>query len=146
MHADQIDPPAEAGLERRPGAECDESAFLYLLGVERSRADRANLALHLLLVSLEAASGKAVPMGRVTAARVFAGLRRSLRETDVIGWYRQESVAGAVLSSASDQPGLDLSAIIQDRVTASIRRELPDVVVRNLKMRVIQLRQPLVHS
>ena len=133
---------ADAALQCRPGRAYDEGAFLYFLDVERSRANRSNHALRLLLVTVEPAPGKPVPMGKGTATRLFAGLRASLRETDVMGWYRQDRVAGAVLSARTDAPGNGTSRIIRQRVGEGLRRRLPLAVVRNLRVRVIELRRP----
>jgi hypothetical protein len=126
-------------LECRPGREYDEGAFHYFLAVERSRAYQSNHALRLLLVSVEPAPGKPVLMGRATAVRLFAGLRLSLRETDIVGWYRQHHVAGAVLSVCAEAPLSDMSRLVLQRVGDELRRRLPSKVARSLRVRVIQL-------
>jgi hypothetical protein len=132
----------DTALECRPGREYDESAFLYFLGVERSRADRSNQALRLLLVTVEPTPGRPRPMGRAIAVRLVAGLRATLRETDVVGWYRQHCVAGAVLSARTDAPGTEMSSVIRQRVGEGLRRQLPSSVVHHLRVRVIELRRP----
>lgn len=132
----------DVALECRPGREYDEDAFLYFLSVERSLADRSNHALRLLLVSMEQLPGRPLPMERTTAARLFEALRMSLRETDVIGWYRQDRVAGAVLRARADAPGSDMSRVIRRRVDEGLQRYLSSAVADFLRVRLIQLRRP----
>ena len=66
---------------------------------------RSNRRLRLLLATLEAVPGKPAPILPAYAARLFEGLRLWLRETDVMGWYRQDRVAGAVLGVRGVQQG-----------------------------------------
>jgi hypothetical protein len=130
-------------LECLPGREYDEDTFLYFLDVERSRANRSNHALRLLLVSVESVPGKPIPLRRATAVRLFAGLRESLRETDVMGWYRQDQVAGAVLRARPDADGPEMSRIIRKRVDEEFRRRLRPADMHTLRVRMIELRRAL---
>jgi hypothetical protein len=125
-------------LERAPGAEYDEETFLYLLSVERARAQRSNQKLWLLLATLEPVDGKSVPIPRASAARLFDGLRQSLRDTDIMGWYRQDRVAGAVLTARPDASEHETSGLIEQRVGDGLRKRLRSSVARNLRVRVTQ--------
>lgn len=127
-------------LESQPGSAYDEKAFLYFLALEQARADHANHALRLVLVSLEAVPGRPATVDASTATRLFAGLKLSLRDTDIMGWYRQHHVAGAVLAERPDAPGDAVSQIIQRRVTDEVRRRLPSRVGADLRVRAIHLR------
>lgn len=128
-------------IECPPGREYDEGVFLYFLDIERARANRSNRSLRLLLVSMEGIPGIPVPLTGATAARVFAGLRDSLREIDVIGWYEQHQVAGAVLSARSDADRPETSDAILQRVQTGLSRRLGPAGVRRLRVRVIELRR-----
>jgi hypothetical protein len=125
-------------LERAPGAEYDEETFLYLLSVERARAQRSNQKLWLLLATLEPIDGKPVPIPRASASRLFDGLRQSLRDTDIMGWYRQDRVAGAVLTARPDASEQETSGLIEQRVGDGLRKRLRSSVARNLRVRVTQ--------
>ena len=92
-------------LECPPGAEYDEETFLYFLALGAgARRSRSNHPLRLLLATLEPVPGKPVPIPRASAARLFEGLRLSLRDTDVMGWYRQDRVAGRRAERARRRP------------------------------------------
>ena len=94
--------------------------------------------LRLLLATLEPVPGKPAPIPAASAARLFEGLRQSLRDTDVMGWYRQDRVAGAVLSARPDAQGPETSDLIEQRVGEGLRQRLPAKVARGLRVRVVQ--------
>ena len=125
-------------LECRPGAEYDEETFLYFLAIERARAERSNRRLRLLLATLEPIPGKPVAIARASAAKLFEGLRLSLRDTDIMGWYEQDRVAGAVLSAPVDAAGWETPGPIEERVGEGLRRRLPAKVAGSLRVRVVQ--------
>lgn len=125
-------------LERQPGEEYNEETFLHFLAIERARAERSKQRLWLLLATLEPVAGKPLPFPPASAARVFEGLRESLRETDIMGWYRQDRVAGAVLSASADAPGYETSGLIEKRVGEGLRGRLPSRIARGLRVRVTQ--------
>jgi hypothetical protein len=117
----------------------DEDAFLYFLDIERARAGRANLPLQMLFATFEPEPGKPVPIPASDATRLFEGMTDTLRDTDVVGWYRQGSVAGAVLGARPDARGSEMSGVIEQRVGEGLRRRVPAKVARSLRVRVVQL-------
>jgi hypothetical protein len=123
-------------LECRPGAEYDEETFLHLLAMEQARAGRSSQRVRLLLATLEPVPGKPVEIPPPVAVRLFEGLRSLLRDTDIMGWYRQSHVAGAVLSSVADRADYETSGLIQQRVSEGLRRRLPSKPAGNLRVRV----------
>jgi len=125
-------------LERPPGTEYDEETFLYFLTMERARAGRSNQRLRLLLATLEPAPGKPVPIPPASAARLFRALRLLLRDTDVMGWYRQDRVAGAILSARAGTPENETSSVIEQRVREGLLERLPSSVARSLRVRITQ--------
>jgi hypothetical protein len=119
------------------GEAYNEEAFQYLLAVERERFERSNRPF--VLVLIEHASGSTDRIEPALAAKVFASLARSLRETDVIGWYREEHVVGAILTHLGEAPLGDVSSQMADRIAKTLRTHLPRVAHR-LNVR---LHQPL---
>jgi hypothetical protein len=125
-------------LECPPGTEYDEETFHYLLGIERARAERSNRRVRLLLATVEPVPGESVPLPRASATRLFAGLRLLLRDTDIMGWYRQDRVAGAVLCARGDAPEEETSKLIVQRVGEGLRQYLPRKIASSLRVRVTQ--------
>src|SRR4051794_30684426 len=68
----------------------NEAAFRYLLTTERQRAGRAGRSLLVLLVHLgQDFRARTTPSA---VATLLGGLTQSLRESDVIGWYRDRRI------------------------------------------------------
>ncbi len=126
-------------LDCPPGTACDEDAFQYFLDIERARAGRSNQDLRLLFATVESAPGKPGPIPEASASRLFEGMRQSLRETDVVGWYRQGHVAGALLTARPDAHEPGTSGLIERRVGDGLRQGLPAKIARGLRVRVVQL-------
>ena len=125
-------------LECPPGAEYDEETFLYFLTMERARAGRSSQRLRLLLATLEAVPGKPVPIPRPSAAKLFRAMRLLLRDTDIMGWYRQDSVAGAILTARPGSPEDETLALIEERVREGLIERLPASAARILRVRITQ--------
>ena len=116
----------------------NETAFQYFLALERNRSELSSRPLQLMLVDLKKQNGANQEVDAKVAAKVFAALSQSLRETDVIGWYREQQIAGAVLTFA-DGPEPDASSRVAERVSGALGVSLPSDIVRRLQVRVYQL-------
>jgi hypothetical protein len=117
----------------------NEEAFRYFLEIERKRSQVANRPLLLLLVDLTTKVNLSGALENGVSAKVFVGLSQSLRETDVVGWYREGQVIGAVLTRRADAPEADASAQLIERVTVVLHKSLPAAVAGRLQVRVYEL-------
>jgi hypothetical protein len=120
------------------GSAYNEEAFQYLLTVERKRFEHSSRPFVLMLVELEEHSGQTTRFEPELGARLFASLGRSLRDTDVIGWYRDGRIAGAVLTHLGDVSIADVSRQLAERITRTLRDDLPEAIAHRLKMRLYQ--------
>ena len=120
------------------GEAYNEEAFRFLLNLERNRFKDSSRPFVLVLVDLEQQSGLPHRFDSALGAKVFASLGRSLRDTDVIGWYREGRVVGALLTHLGDAPIADVSRQMAERVAQTLRDELPERVARRLKVRLYQ--------
>lgn len=77
-----------------------ERTFRYLLDVERARGEAAGQVVVVLMVTLRAAVPEKQRQG--VFDQVFAGLTRTIRETDLAGWFRYGRAAGAILTQGPD--------------------------------------------
>jgi hypothetical protein len=121
----------------RLGQAYNEDAFRYFLEIERKRAARLDRACLLLLVGLKGPKPN-VRISQVLAAKLFSSLWLSLRETDVIGWYREDRVAGAVLTQLADGP--PQPEVIRERVTGALCERLRSDLARRFEVHVYQLK------
>jgi len=102
------------------GGAYNQEAFHYLLALEEQRFERAQRPFALALV----AHRPSAPPGLISAAvaaQVFSALSASLRETDVIGWYDEGRIVGAILTPLSGSTEADASRQMVDRITSVLR-------------------------
>ena len=107
-------------LEGRLGYAYNEQAFRYLLAIEQKCSERSGCPFLLLLVDLKEESGIGVRIDPMVATKLFSALGLCLRETDVVGWYREERVAGAVLIELGDTRVV-CTASLEERVPPWLR-------------------------
>jgi hypothetical protein len=129
-------------LEGRLGQAYNEEAFRYFLEIERKRTERSGRPFLLLLVDLKQESGISGRIDPTVARELWSGLWLCLRETDFIGWYREERVAGALLVEFHDGPRREVSRMVVQRVAAVLCEHLPSSVARRLHVRVHQQPAP----
>jgi len=117
----------------------NEAAFRYFLSIERERSERSEHPLLLVLVEACGEAGREGRMDRAVAEKVFGALEQCVRETDFTGWYLDGRTAGAVLIQRSKKPAPEAAARVRDRVIALMTQELPNLVGRDLRVRLYQL-------
>ena len=125
-------------LEGRLGQAYNEQAFRYFLAIDRKRSERSGCPFLLLLVDLKEQSGVSVRIDPIVAPKLFSSLWLCLRETDNFGWYREERVAGAVLTGLGDGPPTEVCRLVGQRVRGVLSEGLPSNVTRRLRVRVYQ--------
>ena|ERR1700704_5524017 len=130
-------------LEGRLGQAYNEDAFRYFLEMERKRAARAHRPVVLLLLDQREQQATGPRIDPALAAKLFSTLWRCLRETDVVGWYRENRVAGAVLTQVEDGLRSEVTQVTRERVTTALCQDLSSDVARRLRVRVYQLRAGL---
>jgi len=114
----------------------NEEAFRYFLEIERKRSESSTRPLLLLLVDIRGADDVIV---HATATQLFAGLAGCLRETDFVGWYRENLVIGAVLTQRPGTHRSDMVAEISDRILGRLTPQVAAGLARRLQLRVFQL-------
>ena len=70
------------------------------------------------------------------AETLVDSLRSSLRQTDIVGWYRQDRVAGALLAESRSRPGADGSKAVCQRVIDGLQARLPPELVRQFRLQI----------
>lgn len=94
-----------------------EQVFLRLLTLERKRSERSGRTF--LLVVLDGAS--LFSRSRTAMAKVTSGLCASVRETDLIGWYRQDSAVGIILTELGSADRASIRRAMLDTLSSSLR-------------------------
>ena len=117
-----------------------EEAFRHFLALERKRTDRSRRCFLLLLVTLRKQAGMSSRLSPAVASAIFAGLGTGVREVDFVGWFREERVAGAVLTQGTSVPTAAVVAEIGRRFSERLCNCLPADVGGRLQLRILQLR------
>ena len=120
------------GLEGRVGQAYNEAAFRHFLTIERVRFERSGCPFLLLLATLDDQQGVTGALDRQLAATVFSAFRLCLRETDFVGWFREDRVAGAVLTEISGRPPVEVSRLVGERVRKAVGDRLSGDAVGRL--------------
>jgi len=129
-------------LEGRSGQAYNEEAFRYFLALERKRCERSGHRFLLLLVDPKESPGADARIDRTVASKLFSGLWLCLRETDLVGWYREDHVIGAVLTGLGDGPRTDVARLVGQRVRGALDKRLPSGIARHLQLSVSQHPEP----
>jgi hypothetical protein len=112
----------------------NEEAFRYFLDIERRRSEILKRPFVLLLLDLKKSLDTPPPPEKLLSA-----LALCVRETDFIGWYRDRSIAGAVLTQHTETAGPDLADAVSRRVVQVLAVRLPSELARRVRVRVYQL-------
>jgi hypothetical protein len=117
------------------GEALNELAFHFLLEMERKRFERSEQPYALLLIDLNAGSAGHARIDDALCSRLFDGLTRAVRETDVIGWYRERQIAGALLTHLDDASVSDVCNRLSERIVQSLHDRLPVAVAARVTVR-----------
>lgn len=118
----------------------NEEAFRYFFALERQRARRTGRPFLLLLVDLKEHPGARAHLEPRLVPKLFWGLSRCLRETDIMGWYRERRVAGALLTGLDEEPRPEIAGLFGRRITQVLCEVLPRDTTR-LQVRLYQHRE-----
>ena len=125
--------------EARHDAAYNEETFRYFLSAERERSSRSNRPFLLMLVEFAREPENGSRIEPRVAGRLFAALTQSLRETDFVGWYHHQRVAGAVLTQLEDTPDTDVSSVVVERVTRALQENVRGHLRDRLQVRVYEI-------
>jgi hypothetical protein len=121
--------------QRMPPAY-DEDTFHYLLDIEQKRSEIANRPCFVMLIDFDRGADGGTPLDVAAADQVFSIVAGCLRGSDVVGWYRRGSIAGAVLPQYRDVNPHDVSNLIAARVGAMLRQCLSRDLARSVQLKV----------
>lgn len=121
------------------GQVYNEEAFQYFLSVERKRKDARGSHLLLALVDLK----KPLTVDELdapdAALHLFEALRSCLRETDFMGWYRENELAGAVLPQFRGSSVNTSTRRVGERISHGLAHRLPAPLARSLEVHVYEV-------
>ena len=124
----------------RLGQAYNEEAFRYLLERERRCAERGLHSLLIVLVSVKRQPGRSPQMSVDAASSIFCGLWSSVRDVDLVGWFREDRVAGAILTQAPGPLAPDAAHRVGARTSLVLTDHVAPALAQRLHVKVLQLR------
>lgn len=104
-----------------------ESQFSTALRLERRRTERSKRPFLLMLADFQAMSSAATD-------DLASALAATARETDIVGWYRQNKVLGAIFTELGINDRGDVLISVKQRVSAVIREKLGDKAAKKVSL------------
>ena len=143
MRRESTRPLGGLALQQKEGQAYDEEAFRHFLAIERKRSERFRRPFPVLLVDLKRQPGASTTFNPAVAYRLFSCLWLCLRDTDIVGWFRTDRVAGAVLTQIAEGTQIEVARRVARRVTLALCDSLPMDVTANIRIRTYQVRPKL---
>jgi lipopolysaccharide/colanic/teichoic acid biosynthesis glycosyltransferase len=109
-----------------------QDLFIRSIALERKRTERTNIPFLLLL--LEAENDPGLGTMEESLAVIASSLSVSIRETDVIGWYKERTAVGVMFTGLQIKDKNLIASLILNRVNAILRSDSLLDQVSNLKM------------
>jgi len=92
-----------------------ESSFRFLLANEAKRSERSGHSFHVLLAYFAEADGGPTQIDGHVSNTLVPILSNVLRETDYLGWYRENQILGGVLTALREKSAQEVSSRIEQR-------------------------------
>ena len=99
-----------------------EEAFIRMIAVERKRTERTKLPFLLMLI--DAPGEEDSDSGKISLDGVAYSLASSTRETDLVGWYKNNATVGVLYTGITIKESRSVVAPILKRVNQTLECEL----------------------
>ena len=109
-------------LSAREREALNERAFMRMIAIERKRTERSGDPF--LLMLLEAGNLQGTGENEGVLDSVLSALLSFFRETDVIGWYKDQTAVGVVFTGLVTEDKISILNLIQSRVSTLLREKL----------------------
>lgn len=100
----------------------DEESFHQMIALERKRAERSNNLF--LLVLLDAGNSLPSDKNGKLLQSILSALSFSTRATDVIGWYKKNSVVGVMFTEIGVDGRSTIMSTVMSRISGSLHEAL----------------------
>jgi lipopolysaccharide/colanic/teichoic acid biosynthesis glycosyltransferase len=103
----------------------NEGTFKRMIAIERKRTERSKEPF--LLMLLEAGNHQGPERSEKALQNILYVLPLSIRETDVIGWYKNQTIAGVMFTGLPCKDKNSILSVILSKVSTTLRDQLtPD--------------------
>lgn len=122
-----------SGLTRsaaRRTRRLDEETFLAILGLERRRAERSRKPFVLMLLDMGGLLRR--ENSRQVLNQTTSAVAAATRETDFVGWYKQDSVLGIVFVEVNDWEDTPIAQLLLDKVVRGLHAHMDPQAVSKI--------------
>jgi len=102
------------------GEVLEENVFHSMLTLERRRAERSRKPFVLMLLDANLENGAAEEILRQAVNIVVA----SKRETDLVGWYKQDAILGIIFAEVSVEGDLPITETLRTKMETAFVKHL----------------------
>jgi lipopolysaccharide/colanic/teichoic acid biosynthesis glycosyltransferase len=103
----------------------NEGTFKRMIAVERKRTERSGEPF--LLMLLEAGNQQSSGKSEKALVNILSVLPLSIRETDIIGWYKDRTSVGVMFTGLAQRDKNSILSVILSKVSTTLRHQLtPD--------------------
>jgi lipopolysaccharide/colanic/teichoic acid biosynthesis glycosyltransferase len=103
----------------------NEAIFKRTISIERKRTERSGDSF--LLMLLEAGNQQSVEKNDKTLTDILCALPLSIRDTDVLGWYRDRATVGVMFTGLARKEKSSILCVMLGKVSTTLRNQLePD--------------------
>lgn len=113
-----------------------ESPFRFLLANEVKRSERSGHSFYVLLTYFAEADGRPAQIDGQEMNPLVPILSSMLRDTDYLGWYRENRVLGGVLTALREKGDEKVAARIEQRIWWKIGKEFQVQDFARLRVRL----------
>ncbi len=99
-----------------------EEAFHRMISIERRRTTRSQKSFLLMLLDMGEHAG--AKNNRASLRKIVCTLSRMLRETDVTGWYKEDSVVGVLFTEIAFDDQGEIPATMMNRLSQTMKDHL----------------------
>src|SRR5215469_1806092 len=111
-----------------------EETFRALLALERRRAERSCRPFVLMLLDTSAVDAE--KRGSALFERLSSVVAGAIRESDLIGWYEEESVLAVIFTEVSTDENCSVTEVLCAKVVNTLRVSLEQAITRKLTLTV----------
>jgi hypothetical protein len=111
-----------------------EDVFHRLVGLEARRTKRSGKAFVLMLLQEDCVLGADTPDQRAVLSAIIAGLSRSTRETDFLGWYDPGKVLGALFTEVESEKRHSIAPLLRAKITKALSDQVGFAVASTIRL------------
>jgi len=114
-----------------------EEVFQGLVHSESKRSKRSGHVCRILLIYRTNAEGLTEPLGSEVADKTISILSSNSRDTDYIGWYRQDRILGVLLTALQPESARERCDSLMARLVDRLRSVLTSTDDHSLQIGVL---------